>query len=134
MTQHSGSCLCGSVKYQLEGEFHNFFLCHCSYCQKGTGSAHAANLFSKNAQLNWLQGEDKITFYNLPETRHGRSFCSTCGSPVPTSLGGGKLIMVPAGSMDSPVTIKPTAHLFIASKADWEQELDQVHQFQGFPE
>ena len=62
------------------------------------------------------------------------SFCSTCGSPVPTSLGGGKLVMVPAGSMNSPVTVKPTAHLFIASKADWEQELDQVHQFQGYPE
>jgi len=134
MTQHSGSCLCGSVKYQLDGDFHNFFLCHCSYCQKDTGSAHAANLFSKDAQLTWLKGQDKVTFYNLPETRHGRSFCSICGSPVPTSLGDGKLVMVPAGSMDTPVTIKPTAHLFIASKADWEKDLDQVHRFQGYPE
>ena len=134
MADHSGSCLCGAVKYQLQGDFHNFFLCHCHYCQKGTGSAHASNLFSKNAQLAWQQGEDKITFFNLPETRHGRSFCSGCGSPLPTSIGGGKLIMVPAGSMDIPVEIKPTAHLFIASKADWENNLDQVPQFQGYPE
>ena len=53
----SGSCLCGEVQYTVEGKFDHFFLCHCRHCQKDTGSAHAANLFSHGGQLTWSQGE-----------------------------------------------------------------------------
>ena len=43
--RHSGACLCGAVHFEIEGDFERFFLCHCEYCRKDTGSAHAANLF-----------------------------------------------------------------------------------------
>ena len=42
---YSGSCLCGEIRFEIEGEFELFYLCHCEYCRKDTGSAHAANLF-----------------------------------------------------------------------------------------
>jgi hypothetical protein len=42
---YSGSCLCGEIRFEIEGEFERFYLCHCEYCRKDTGSAHAANLF-----------------------------------------------------------------------------------------
>ena len=53
MTDHVGSCLCGTVRFKVEGEFDSFYLCHCQHCQKDTGSAHAANLFSSSAKLIW---------------------------------------------------------------------------------
>ncbi|MFN3455173.1 MAG: GFA family protein, partial [Pseudobdellovibrio sp.] len=43
-----GSCLCGQVEFKIQGVLESFFLCHCKYCQKDTGSAHSANLFSTN--------------------------------------------------------------------------------------
>lgn len=95
---HSGSCLCGQVKYEIEGSFESFYLCHCSYCQKDTGSAHAANLFSSMAKLNWTAGKDKIKTFNLPSTQHTKSFCPECGSAVPNQQMNGKLLVVPAGS------------------------------------
>jgi len=48
---YAGSCLCGEVRFEIEGEFERFYLCHCEFCRKDTGSAHAANLFSSTAAL-----------------------------------------------------------------------------------
>lgn len=132
--QHHGSCLCGQIKYDITGQFESFYLCHCQYCQKDTGSAHAANLFSSSASINWLSGADKITTFNLPSTRHVRSFCAVCGSAVPSVLADGRLLVVPAGSLDSKVDIKPNAHLFAASRANWDHGLEQVPSFEGLPE
>lgn len=41
-----GSCLCKSVQFEINGNFENFFLCHCKYCRKDIGLVHVANLFS----------------------------------------------------------------------------------------
>src|SRR3546814_8700479 len=72
---HAGSCLCGAVHYQVDGALEQFYLCHCRHCRKDTGSAHAANLFSSHAALQWISGHDKVTSFNLPSTRHRHSFC-----------------------------------------------------------
>jgi hypothetical protein len=42
INKHQGSCLCGEVRFEIEGEFERFFLCHCEYCRKDTGSASRA--------------------------------------------------------------------------------------------
>ena len=128
-----GSCLCGKVRFEIEGAFESFFLCHCEYCRKDTGSAHAANLFSTTARVNWLSGQDGIKTYNLPATRHTKSFCSKCGSALPYTQEDGEWIAVPAGSLDDKVPIKPNAHIFTASKADWDQDLENVPQIEKFP-
>lgn len=127
------SCLCGEVKYEVEGNFESFFLCHCKFCQKDTGSAHSANLFSTTSKLIWLSGEDFVKTFNLPNTRHLKSFCSHCGSAIPSIQNEGKLIVVPAGSLDVPVEIKPNAHLFVASKANGEESLEVLQSFDGLP-
>lgn len=129
-----GSCLCNQVRFTLEGEFKNFYFCHCHYCQKGTGSAHASNLFASPAWVTWEAGEELITRFNLPDTRHTRSFCSRCGSPVPTVMKEGRLVLVPAGCLDAPVNIEPTAHLFNVSQANWEAAIAGAPRFDGYPE
>lgn len=131
--KYLGSCLCEQVKYEIEGSFDSFYLCHCKYCQKDTGSAHAANLFSTNAQLTWITGKDKIKTFNLPSTRHIKSFCKECGSAVPNQQMEGKLLVVPAGSLDTEITIKPNAHVFCTSKACWDDDLENIKKFEKFP-
>lgn len=130
---HSGSCLCGQVKYEIEGSFESFYLCHCSYCQKDTGSAHAANLFSTMAKLNWTAGKDKIKTFNLPSTQHTKSFCPECGSTVPNQQMNGKLLVVPAGSLDDEITLTPDAHIFCSSKAGWDKDLERINKFEKLP-
>ncbi|KJY87579.1 aldehyde-activating protein [Vibrio neptunius] len=130
---HKGSCLCGEVRFEVDGEFESFFMCHCQYCRKDTGSAHASNLFSSSAVLTWISGENHIKTYSLPSTRHVKSFCSNCGSALPTVQMEGAFIAVPAGSMDTKVSNKPNAHIFVASKAEWDQDLDKVPMIEGLP-
>ena len=126
-----GSCLCGVVEFQISGKFESFFLCHCNRCQKDTGSAHAANLFSSVAVIDWAQGEDKVKTFVLPNTRHGRSFCIECGGSLPRTRDG--MVVVPAGSLDSEVDIRPETHIFLEFKADWDDHLEDVEKLQGPP-
>jgi hypothetical protein len=131
--RHSGSCLCGTVRFEIAGDFERFYLCHCAYCRKDTGSAHAANLFSATAMLKWLSGADHVRVFNLPGTRHRNSFCSSCGSALPDVQMDGALLKVPAGSLDTPVLIRPDAHLFSASRADWDAGLEKIRTFERLP-
>ncbi|MCW8905927.1 MAG: GFA family protein [Sedimenticola sp.] len=133
-TRYKGSCLCGKVHFEIEGVFESFYLCHCRYCRKDTGSAHASNLFSSSARLHWLSGEEGVSTFALPSTQHARSFCSHCGSALPSVQVEGKLLVVPAGSLDDEVPLRPDAHLFNASRADWDSGLEKVPLFDRLPE
>lgn len=128
-----GGCLCGAARFEVEGPFESFFLCHCSRCRKGSGSAHGANLFSTRATLKWLSGEDNARAYGVPGTRHARSFCHTCGSALPSVHMNGALVVVPAGSLDTDPGIRPTAHICLADRAGWDAALEDVPGFPGLP-
>ena len=131
--RYLGSCLCGEVRFEVLGDFESFFLCHCGRCQKDTGSAHAANLFSSTARINWLSGQGKIKTFRVPSTRHEKSFCSECGSALPGLQMNGTLLKVPAGSLDSAIATRPNAHIFVASGADWDTRLEDVPKFDVLP-
>ena len=132
-TKHSGSCLCGTVRFEVEGNFEHFYLCHCEHCRKDTGSAHAANLFSSAATLRWLSGEESVRQFNLPSTRHWNCFCGTCGSALPHIQKNGALLKVPAGSLDSDVPIRPDAHIFYSSRASWDEALEKIPRVAKLP-
>ncbi|WP_444943574.1 GFA family protein [Microbulbifer sp. ZKSA006] len=130
----TGSCLCGTVCYEIDGDFEGFFLCHCGYCRKDTGSAHAATLFSSTAKLKWLAGSEASKIFKLAGTRHSKSFCRECGSALPLEDKELGHLAVPAGGLDSPIAIKPNAHIFMASKAEWDQDLNEIPQVATFPQ
>ncbi len=134
INKHLGSCLCGAVRFEVLGDFERFFLCHCGRCQKDTGSAHAANLFSSTAAIKWLSGEAKVKTFRVPSTRHEKSFCSECGSAVPRIQMNGALVVVPAGSLDSAIEIQPDAHIFVASRAGWDRRLEDVPKIDELPD
>ena len=133
MSLHHGSCLCGAVRFEIIGHFERFFLCHCGRCRKDTGSAHAANLFSSTAKIRWVSGQSAIKAFQAPSTRHERSFCSACGSAVPSVQMNGTLLVVPAGSLDSAIETQPDAHIFVASAASWDRCLEDVPRINGLP-
>ncbi|HEY3698660.1 MAG TPA: GFA family protein [Spongiibacteraceae bacterium] len=131
--KYHGSCLCGEINFEIDGDFGSFYLCHCEYCRKDTGSAHAANLFSSAAKLNWISGESKVTRFNLPSTRHSKCFCSICGSALPRVERNGQLIVVPAGSLNTDIPIKPNSHIFCASRANWDDALEKIPKVDKYP-
>ena len=116
----TGACLCGRVKYRVEGPFDFFHLCHCSQCRRSTGTAHAANLFTQPERLQWLAGEELVKRY-VPDEPNviSKAFCTHCGSLVPyTSLHSGRLI-IPAGSLDDDPDMAPDDNIFWSDRAPW---------------
>lgn len=130
--KYQGSCLCGQVAYEIEGSLDGFYLCHCSRCRKISGTAHAANIFSKGATLKWVSGEMNQKMYNLEGTRFVRNFCITCGSSLPYASDADNTVMIPAGSLDTNIDIRPTAHIFYASRACWDNELEKIEKRDEF--
>lgn len=131
--EYKGSCLCGEVAFVIEGEFENFFLCHCKRCQKDTGSAHAANLFSSTAKLTWMQGEEYVKNFDYKNEGHIKSFCIHCGSALPYRNKEEQRLKVPAGCLDSDVFIRPKGHIYYKDKANWDQNLEQITKFEELP-
>jgi hypothetical protein len=120
------------VSFEVAGPLEHFFLCHCSRCRKDTGSAHAANLFSTAAALRWLSGHDHVSSYRIPATRHEKCFCRACGAALPRVQADGAVV-VPAGSLDSPLDMRPEAHICYASRAAWDDRLEDVPKLDGLP-
>jgi hypothetical protein len=131
--EYLGSCLCKGIKFKVSGDFENFYLCHCRYCRKDTGSAHAANLFSTTAKLKWIKTETEIKIFQPHKSNHVKAFCTNCGSALPNLQMDGKLLVVPAGCLDTKLAKRPDAHIFISNKASWDESLEEINKFERFP-
>lgn len=129
----SGSCQCANVRFRIDGAFDGFFLCHCSRCRKDTGSAHAANAFASTAKLTWLAGGETVRTFIVPGTRHQRSFCPTCGSGLPGLHAERALLVVPVGCLETRFARRPDAHIFFASRAEWDSHLETLPMFDALP-
>jgi hypothetical protein len=126
-----GSCLCGGVAYEVSGELHGVVKCHCSRCRKGRSAAHATNLFVTKADFRWLQGEELVERYRVPEAaRFANSFCRTCGSIVPRGLDGRTALGIPAGGLDTETGVSERVHIYVGSKAPWYEITDALPQLE----
>lgn len=129
-----GSCLCGQIHYQFTGQARGFQYCHCSRCQKVTGSAHGAIMFVKPEQFQWTQGADQVSRYELPGAQYyAVSFCNRCGASLPWEIQGGGNVAIPAGSLDDDPGIRPSRNIYAASKACWFEESANLPSFAAGP-
>ena len=129
----TGQCLCGAVTFRISGEFESFFLCHCARCRKDSGSAHSANLFSSKAKITWLSGKGNTKEFRLSGSQHVKCFCTDCGSALPFVQADDGVLVVPAGSLDSPTGMRPNAHICFSSRADWDDNLGSLDIIEGLP-
>ena len=132
MSKLSGSCLCGVVSFEIENQFDHFQLCHCTQCQKTTGTAHASNLFTDPKHIRWLSGVDDIVRYDVEGRRISNAFCRHCGSRVPFLSLSGQILAVPAGSLDGQPAITPKANIFWPERAQWYDEALQAERYDQF--
>ena len=118
----AGSCLCGGVRFEVTPPLSAFRYCHCSRCQKASGSAHAANAFVPAAQFAWRAGEALVKRYDVPTAqRFSVWFCTQCGSRVPHPVRGRDDYLIPAGLLDQPPAdmARPQNSIFWGSRAAW---------------
>ena len=128
-----GSCLCGSVRFEIRPPLSGFRYCHCHRCQKATGAAHAANIFLPESQFTWLAGESLIRRFDLPGAkRFAVCFCTQCGTRVPHRIAGTENVVVPAGILDASPAERPDSSIFWGSRAPWYVEPDALPKFDEY--
>jgi len=130
---NTGSCLCGAVSYEFEGEPRIVVNCHCSRCRKATGAAVATWVLVPLTQFRWLSGEERLRQFSSSEHAQ-RLFCDTCGAAMGnlTSKRPG-LMHLASGSLDRAPELKVACHVHVASKASWHQITDAIPQFDEEP-
>lgn len=129
----TGSCLCGSIKFEIQPPFSAFRYCHCSRCQKASGSAHAANAFVPEARFRWLAGESLVKHFDLPGAkRFAVSFCPTCGTRVPHRIKATENMLIPAGVLDADPGMRPENSIFWKSKPAWYVPVQEMPRFDEY--
>ena len=112
-----GSCLCGSVRYEINGELGAVTNCYCSLCRKMSGSAFSSGSTIPKASFRFVSGEDLLKEWESSPGYH-RVFCGRCGSPIlkrkdkdPEHL------RFRPGTLDSDPGVKPSKHIHVGSKS-----------------
>lgn len=132
MNKLTGNCLCGAVTFEIEDDFDHFQLCYCAQCQKTTGSAHASNLFTDPKNITWCAGTEHINRFDVEGRRISNAFCKKCGSRVPFLSLSGKVLALPAGSLNEKPAISPNANIFWPERAGWYDEALLAEHYEKF--
>ena len=122
MTTHTGQCLCGEIKYEIEGEPLAAGVCHCKNCQRQTGTAFSTLWGVPRASLKFTAGEPKL--YRDGNTDSGdtieRWFCGNCGSPLYSAIPSQPdVAYLKTGTLDDTTSFSPQFHVWCRSKQIW---------------
>jgi len=116
MTESTGGCLCGAVRYRVRDRLRPVVFCHCDQCRLTSGHYVAATA-CRRASLD-VTGEERLTWYRSSASAE-RGFCSVCGSNLFWRPIDGAGISIMAGTLDTPTGLAAKAHIFVASASDY---------------
>lgn len=128
----SGGCLCGAIRYDVDGEPQHVALCHCSDCRRSAGAPMVSWAAFTADALTVTQGQP-ITFNSSGAAM--RSFCGTCGTGLfyrnADMLPG--IVDIQSVTLDDPEALPPDAHIQVAERLHWMDDLDSLTRFERFP-
>ena len=131
MTRLAGGCLCGNVRFSVEDAFRYALNCHCSQCRRSTGSAFKSFAGIERSKFRVEAGSDRLQIYGDPDTPDAR--CGTCGSFLYSVVRDGEWVHVNLGALHDPPSLRPTAHIYVGSKAPWHEITDDLPQHDELP-
>ena len=131
-----GGCLCGAIRYALQGPALFVSQCCCKDCRKATGTGHTTIVGVHRDKLHIKRGTPKT--YTSKGASGGdvvRHFCGDCGGRLYTSgTLPGEIRMVQAGSLDDPNRIHPESVVYAKDALDWDRFDDALPRFQLLPD
>ncbi|ENU18172.1 hypothetical protein F994_03291 [Acinetobacter bohemicus ANC 3994] len=131
--RYTGSCLCGGLRYEIQGEIGDIVQCHCRKCRKANGSAFATNAPIQKADFKIVQGGHLLKKFQSTATTQ-RCFCADCGSPIISiKAETPDVYRLRIGTLDTALTQTLTQHIFVASKAEWDTICDTLPQYAERP-
>ena len=121
----AGACLCGAVRYEVDGPLSHFTHCHCSMCRKHHGAPFASFVEGSAHAFRWLSGEHLVVDFRSSPARL-RRFCQVCGSVAPEPIA--DRLLLAAGNLLGELGVTGGIHMFVGSKAPWHVIADALPQ------
>ncbi len=129
---HQGHCLCGAIRYELNGAPLHVALCHCSDCRRSAGAPCVSWAMFQEARLTVTAGQPKTI--NSSGTAM-RSFCPDCGTGLfyrnAVNLPG--IVDVQTATLDDPDALAPTLQIQVAERLGWMAHMQELPVFERFP-
>lgn len=127
-----GGCLCGAVRFEISVPFVSAGYCHCTRCQRRTGTGSSANGRVPQEGFELLEGKEHIRAFT-PPTGVPKLFCVLCGSAL---FSGDPFsdpeVAVRLGALDADPGIRPEFHQFLDFAAPWEPlPVDDLERYAG---
>jgi hypothetical protein len=117
----TGGCLCGAVRFEVTEPPVSAGYCHCTRCQRRTGTAASAQARIAPGSLRVLSGEELVRAWDPPDRGFSKAFCSACGSALwSRSQDDPQVMSVRLGVFDADPGIRPSYRQFVAYAAAWE--------------
>ncbi len=130
----TGSCACGRVTYTINADPVFAGVCHCTTCQKRTGSAFGVVIGLPTAAVT-ISGPTK-TFDGIADSGKAthRTFCPECGSPIAWAVDVmPDMVMISVGTLDDPSWVKPAMQIYCDSAQPWVSLGGEMQSFPGMP-
>ena len=116
----TGGCGCGAVRYEITAPLQGAVYCHCTRCQRRSGTGHQASARVAPGSFVITEGEQHVRTWS-PGSGFDKSFCSRCGSALYAhNPEDPEVIVVRMGTLDGDPGIRPQARQFVAYAAPWE--------------
>ena len=130
-----GGCGCGAVRYRLNDQPFIVHNCHCSLCQRQTGTSSVVNAFIESDRLRLLSGD--LTDHEFTTGSGGIQTlvrCAKCGTHLWSYYPrlGRKVASVRVGTLDDPSATPPDVAIFVANKPPWSPVPEGIPQFEAF--
>ena len=113
---HDGGCLCGGVRYRINGPLRHVIACHCSQCRRTSGHFVAATSAS-TSDIEFLSDETLTWYASSSEAKRG--FCDRCGGNLFWRVNGTTKTSIMAGTLDAPTGLRIAEHIFVEDKSDY---------------
>ena len=130
LPRYTGSCLCGAVRYVLTAEIGPIEVCYCQMCRKASGGPLATNAPLARTAFHLSAGRELLREYESSPGEQ-RVFCGRCGSPIYSHrVDQPEVVRVRVGTINEPLTVRPVASYFTASKCNWWEIHDALPRFE----
>lgn len=128
-----GSCLCGSVRYEVHGALGPISHCHCSMCRKAHGAAFGTYASVRRSDFAWRGGEEHVVAYRSSPAVT-RTFCGRCGATLQFIVDARpESFALALGTLDDDPGARPALHIFVTSKAPWYEITDALPRHDAYP-
>jgi hypothetical protein len=117
----TGGCLCGGVRYEISVPLESAGYCHCTRCQRRSGTAAAPSARVAPGSFRIVAGEDLVRSWSPPDGGFAKAFCSVCGGALYSNKPGDPTILsVRMGTFDGDPGIRPSYRQRVETAAVWE--------------